>query len=136
MRGISLLLIGAALASCTTATPPPMRSAQGQQEFERLVAGKVAGPPQSCLATFNTNDMIVIDDETVAFRQGANRVYVNHLQSGCNGIASGFNALVTRQTGASSLCRGDIAESQNLTSHVTTGSCVFGDFIPYSRAGG
>ena len=135
MRGISLLLIGATIASCTTAAGPPTRSAQGQQQFERLVAGKVAGPPLSCLATFNTNDMVVIDDETVAFRQGANRVYVNHLQSGCNGIASGFNALVTRQSDASSLCRGDIAESRNLTSHLTTGSCIFGDFIPYTRAG-
>ena len=135
MRGISLLLIGATIASCTTTVGPPTRSAQGQQEFDRLVAGKVAGPPQSCLATFNTNDMVVIDDETVAFRQGANRVYVNHLQSGCNGIASGFNALVTRQSGASSLCRWDIAESRNLTSHLTTGSCVFGDFIPCTRRG-
>ena len=133
---ISLLLIGAALTSCTTAAmEQPTRTARGQQELDRLLAGKVAGPPQSCLATFNTNDMVVIDDETVAFRQGGSRVYVNHLREGCNGIASGFNALVTRQTGASSLCRGDIAESRNLTSHITTGSCVFGDFIPYTRPG-
>jgi hypothetical protein len=136
MRRISLLLIGAVLASCTTAVAEqPTRTAKGQQEFDRLIAGKVAGPPQNCLATFNTNDMVIIDDETIAFRQGSNRVYVNHLHSGCNGIASGFNALVTRQSSGSSLCRGDIAESRNVTSNLTTGSCVMGDFIPYTRAG-
>ena len=40
MRGISLLLLGATLASCTAAPPQPMRSARAQAQYSQLLAGK------------------------------------------------------------------------------------------------
>jgi hypothetical protein len=135
MRGISLLLLGASLVSCTTA-PEPTRSAKHEQQYQDLINGKVAGAAQGCLPLLPNrgNDMVVIDDQTIAFKAGAGRVYVNHLGPGCTGVGLG-NALVTKQTG-SSLCRGDIAQVQNLTSGITIGSCTLGDFVPYARAGG
>jgi hypothetical protein len=134
MRSISLLLIGAALVGCSTtaAQQAQVRSPQKQQEYERLVAGKVAGPPQSCLPHYSSNDMVVIDENTIAFRDGTRRVYVNHMQGGCNNLG-GTYALVTRQFGNAELCRGDIGQVVDLTNHFTVGSCVFGDFIPYTR---
>ena len=132
MRRIALLLIGAALGSCATTPPAPTRSAAKQVEYERLLAGKVAGAPQSCLATYHQNDMVVIDESTVAFRQGSNRVYVNHMQGGCSNLGDNY-ALVTKQFGSAQLCRGDIAQVVDLTNKFTVGSCVFGDFIPYAR---
>ena len=135
MRGISLLVIGAALTSCMTGPPqPPMRTAEKQHQYEQLLAGKVAGPPQSCLSSYHNDDMVVIDESTVAFRQGSSRVYVNHMQGGCNNLGGNY-ALVTRQFGSSQLCRGDIGQVVDLTNHFTIGSCVFGDFIPYTRPG-
>src|SRR5215212_3842375 len=135
VRSISLLLLGAALVSCTTA-PEPTRSAKNEQQFQQLVSGKVAGPAQGCmpLRPRTGDDMVVIDGETVAFKGVGGQVYVNHLGPGCNDVGLG-NALVTKQTG-SSLCRGDIAQVQNLTSGITVGSCTLGDFVPYTRAGG
>ena len=98
MRCISLLFIGAALASCsTTAQPPAMRSAQGQEQFQRLLAGKVAGPPVSCLPSTRNDDMTVIDEDTVIFRQSGSRVYLGHMQGGCNMLGQGGYALVTKQ---------------------------------------
>ena len=132
MRGISLLLLGAILSSCATAPPQPMRTAAKQHQFEQLLAGKVAGPPVSCLPTFRQDDMVVIDDSTVAFRQGSSRVYVNHMQGGCNNLGGNY-ALVTRTFGGSQLCRGDIGQVVDLTNKFTVGSCVFGDFVPYTR---
>ena len=134
MRGIYLLLLGATIASCTMA-PEPTRSAKGERQYQDLINGKVAGAPQGCLPMLPNrgNDMVVVDDETLAFKAGAGRVYVTHLSPGCNGVGLG-NALVTKQTG-SSLCRGDIAQVQNLTSGITVGSCTIGDFVPYSRPG-
>ena len=133
MRGISLLLLGATLASCT-ATPEPARSARGEQQFQHLITGKVAGAAQACLPMRpNWGDMVVLDDQTVAFKGGGGRVYVNHLSPGCTGVGLG-NALVTKQPG-SSLCRGDIATVENLQSRITVGSCTFGEFVPYSRPG-
>jgi hypothetical protein len=136
MRSIPLLLIGAGLVSCTTAPPPPGGAAQNQDRLQRLIAGKVAGTPQSCISNITTrsNNMVVIDDQTVAFRAAGGRVYVGHLSPGCSNIGMG-NSLVTRQSAASSLCRGDIAQLRNFSSGATVGSCTFQEFIPYSPAG-
>jgi hypothetical protein len=134
MRGISLLLISAFIVGCTTTSAQPLRSAAKQQEYEKLLAGKVAGPPQNCLPTYHQDDMVVIDESTIAFRQGSSRVYINHMQGGCSNLGGSY-ALVTKQFGSSQLCRGDIAQVEDLTNHLTVGSCVFGDFIPYTRTG-
>lgn len=133
MRSIPLLLLGATLVSCTTAPPAPTRTAERENRLQQLVAGKVAGPAQSCVPTITThaNDMTVIDDRTVVFKAGGGRVYVGHLSPGCENIGLG-NSLITKQSAGSSLCHGDIAQLQNLTSGVTTGSCIFTDFVPYS----
>jgi hypothetical protein len=133
MRRISLLLIGGALVACTTtAAQQPIRSVKAQKQYEELLAGKVAGPPISCLPTYHQDDMVVIDERTVAFRTGRSRVYVNHMQGGCTNLGGPY-ALVTRSFGSAQLCRGDIGQVVDLTNHFTVGSCVFGDFIPYTR---
>ena len=132
MRGLILLVTGAALVSCTTAPPQPTRTLAKQRQYEQLLAGKVAGPPVSCLPHYASNDMVVIDDSTIAFREGSNRVYVNHMMGGCNNLGGNY-ALVTRQFGSAQLCRGDIGQVVDLTNHFTVGSCVFGDFVPYIR---
>src|SRR5215213_4961734 len=133
MRGISLLLVAAAIIGCTTTSAQePIRTAAKQRQFDQLLAGKVAGPPVSCLPTFRQDDMVVIDDRTIAFRQGSSRTYVNHMQGGCSNLGGGY-ALVTRTFGGGQLCRGDIAQVVDLTNRITVGSCVFGDFVPYTR---
>ena len=135
MRGIALLLIGATLASCAAA-PQPGRSAKAETRFQNLLAGKVAGPAVSCLPSYRAEDMIVIDDETIAFRDSSRRVWVTNLQGGCSNLGSGSYALVTKRFGGSGLCRGDIGQVADLTSGMTVGSCVFGDFTPYERPNG
>src|SRR5215212_7801233 len=135
MRSIALLLIGVALASCSTAIPQPMRSAKAEQHYQQLLAGKVAGAPVSCLPSYNARDMVVIDDNTVAFKAGSGRVYVAHMQGGCSNLGAGHYALVTRQYGGSGLCRGDIAQVTDILNGFSVGSCVFGDFTPYTRTG-
>ena len=133
MRRISLMVIGGALVACTTtAAEQPIRSVKAQKEYDQLLAGKVAGAPVSCLPSFNQNDMVVIDERTVAFRQGSGRVWVNHMQGGCSNLGGSY-ALVTRTFGSAQLCRGDIGQVVDLTNHFTVGSCVFGDFVPYTK---
>lgn len=133
LRPAVFLLVGAALASCSTAPPQMTRSADAQHQFEQLIAGKIAGAPQRCLQSYSQNDMMVIDERTIAYRQGSSRVYINHLEQGCPGLGSASTALVTRSFGSSETCRGDIAQVLDTSSHMIVGSCVFGDFIPYAK---
>jgi len=136
MRVISMLLAGAILASCTTGPPPPpMRSAQNQREYDRLLSGKVAQAPISCLPHYRSGDMRTIDEYTILFRDGSYRTYVAHMEGGCNGVGSGHYALVTRQFGSADLCRGDIAQVVDPVNHIQVGSCVWGGFTPYVTPG-
>lgn len=139
MRGISLILLGAMLASCA-APPPgatPIRSAKAESRYQELLSGKVAQAPVSCLPAFRTtgSDMVIIDQNTVAFKRNSSRVYVAHMQGGCPNLGVGPYALVTHQVGTATLCRGDIAQVVDTLAHTTVGSCVFGDFTPYVRPG-
>ncbi len=133
MRRLTPLLILSALASCTYAPPgPAVADTRSQARLAKMLAGKVPGAPQSCLPRSRSNDMTVIDDNTIAFRDGTNRVWVTHPRGGCNLLASGGYTLVLRNFGGMGLCQGDIGSVVDLRSHSTVGSCSMGEFVPYT----
>jgi hypothetical protein len=134
MRSMSLLLLTAALGGCMT-SPPPGRTAEAEAHLNQLLAGRTAGPPRSCLSDFRANNMVVIDDDTVVFRDGRTVYRNDFMGAGCSRLGSGHYALLTRRVGGIGLCRGDIAEVKDLANGMTVGSCVVGDFIPYTKAG-
>ncbi len=134
MRSVSLLLLTVALAACST-TPQMVRSAEADAHLEKLIAGKTAGPGRACLPHHRTGNMVVIDDNTVVFESGRT-VYRNDFQGGeCARLGSGFYTLVTRTSGTG-LCRGDIAQVMDISSGSQVGSCVLGDFVPYTAPRG
>jgi hypothetical protein len=135
MRALRLALIGAALASCTTAPEPAQRDAAKERELQMLLAGKAAGPPVSCLPNYSSNDMQIIDGRNVAFRQGGRTVYLMHLSPGCQLLGRGNYALLTRQFGGMGYCRGDIVRVFDPVSHITVGSCGIDQIVPYTRPG-
>ena len=134
MRCMSLLLLTATLGACA-AGPEPARTAEAESHLNSLIAGKVPSKPLSCLPHYRANDMVVIDDGTVVFKNGRT-VYRNDFQGGsCAQLGRGHYALVTRTSGGG-LCRGDIAEVRDLSAGITVGSCVLGDFVPYATPRG
>ncbi len=136
MRTHCLILASAiALAGCATAVPQP-RSAAAEQRLQQLLAGKVAGPAQSCLPTRRSSDMVVIDDDTVLFRDGSRRVWRTEMGGPCSFLGSSSYALVTRSSGGHAPCRGEIAQITDLTSGMVASTCVWGDFVPYTMSGG
>jgi hypothetical protein len=135
MRIITLALAASALASCTTAPEPSQRSAGKEAELAQLTAGKVAQRPITCLPYRGSDEMRVIDEETIAYRDGGYRTYVTHMSGRCSNLGSGSTALVTRLYGSTGVCRGDIARVVDTANGITIGSCSFGDFTPYVRPG-
>lgn len=131
MRGIPILIAGAAFVTCTASAEQPM-SAKAQAKYDQLVAGRVAGPPLTCLPTLRANDMLIIDDNTIAFKNGS-RVYINHPEGGCPQLSQGHTAIITSQYGQTGPCRGDVLQVEDTLSHIGVGSCVYGDFTPYMR---
>ena len=133
MRIMMIAIAATSLAACETVdNQPQQRSASQQQSYDKLLAGKVPGKAESCLPLYRSNDMTVIDDDTILYRDGRT-TYVNKPLGGCNNLGNGSYALVTHSTG-SQLCRGDIAQVRDMTSGMTVGSCALGDFVPYKPA--
>jgi hypothetical protein len=105
-----------------------------QEQLQKLITGKVAQAPVSCLPSYNAGDMIVIDENVIAFRSGANRVYVAHMNGPCTNLGGAGNyALLTKSVGGLGLCKGDIAQVVDTSAHITVGSCSFGEIVPYVR---
>ena len=130
------LSIGAALVlvSCTAGAHEYQRSSEAQQDLDRALAGRVAGKPLNCIPNYRATDMQIIDDYTIIFKDGRT-VYLQMPDHGCPGIANHSNVLVNRPMGTSQLCSGDINHLIDPSTGMAGGSCVFRDFVPYSRPG-
>ena len=77
--------------------------------------------------------MVVIDENTILFRDGANRVWRTEMRGPCNGLGRPGTALLTKQYGSSGLCSGEIAQVVDTSTGSPIGSCVLSDFVPYRR---
>ncbi|HWJ59828.1 MAG TPA: DUF6491 family protein [Sphingomicrobium sp.] len=135
MRTLSILLVGATLASCAAVPPQPMRTPERQAQYMRLLGDKVAGPPQSCLQSYNQQDLSIIDGRTLIYRQGTGRAYLVTLTPGCEQISTGGYALVTRSFGGMGMCQGDIAQVSDVLNRQLAGSCTVASIVPYARPG-
>ncbi|HET9397487.1 MAG TPA: hypothetical protein VFO45_01575 [Sphingomicrobium sp.] len=130
--GLSAMAIA---ASCSTTPVEQSSSPRAQQELAEALAGRVPGKPVSCLPNYRADNMQIIDDWTILFKDGRT-IYLQKPRGGCPGIASRRNVLVTRLHGTSQLCSGDISHLVDPTSGIGGGACVFGDFVPYTKPAG
>lgn len=132
MRSIPFLIAATAIAGCSTA-PEPGRSAEAEATLNRTLAGRVAGQPMSCLPPYGRQEMITIDQNTILFKSGRT-VFRNDLKSsGCANLGGSYSLVTHSSSGR--LCSGDIAQVADIRNGITVGSCVLGDFVPYTRAG-
>nr|WP_294171034.1 hypothetical protein [uncultured Sphingomonas sp.] len=129
---ITAAIVTATLTGCAVSnTQQGQRSLRAQQTLDRYLVGKAAGTPRSCLPSYRSQDMIVVDDQTILFRDGSNRIWRNDPAGGCSGLGRPGTALVTRSFGGTGLCRGEIATVVDTGSGFTVGSCSLGDFVPF-----
>ena len=129
---MSLLLIAAAIAGCAPVAPPMAQTPQARAHLDQLLAGRAAGPAQSCISRFGSNDMIVIDENTVLFKSGGTYYRNDFRGQGCSRLGSPGYAMVTKSFG-SQLCSGEIVTVSDLHSGSLGGACSFGEFVPYRR---
>ena len=127
----SLLILAAA---CTPTARDLDRQATAEAgtraALDRELAGLVPGRPQACVQQIELREVNAYGDTFVYGSRGRTR-YVNRTSGGCGDV--GGEAILVTRTPSSQLCRGDIATSINRASRVTTGSCSFGDFVPYTK---
>ena len=115
-----------ALASC--AAPPPTDAPD--PAFQAELAGRAAGPPQSCVAAQTGDAPRVIDGHTLAYGSGRT-IYVNRLPAECPGLRP-LETLVIEVNGGN-FCRGDRFRTVEPGSIIPGPTCLLSDWVPYRR---
>ena len=130
---IGTALLAAAVAGCATNAPNyGERSPEAQQLLASYLDGKTPGPAQSCLPHYRTDDQIAVDEQTILYRDGSNRVWRTEMNGPCIGLGRPGTAILVRTSSGIGLCRGEIAEVVDTSTGMTVGSCSFGDFVLYT----
>ena len=128
----ALLLIGGTAAlSADTEGYDAWRDAEQRVKLDKALAGLVPGKAQSCLHQFRDSYITERYGDTILYRRTRGEVYRVDTGGGCFGRSRG-DAIITRSP-TGDLCRGAIVRPEDLVSHMPSGSCSFGDFIPYRR---
>lgn len=127
-----IVLSLAALAGLAlTAGPSVARERpSGDEKLAKLLEGRVAGKPQSCINTRVNSQSQVIDRTAVVYGQGRT-IWVN-VPANARDLDDD-DALLVRQYGTS-LCRQDIVTTFDPNGGFYTGNVFLGDFVPYTRA--
>jgi hypothetical protein len=103
----------------------------GEAKLAKLLDGRVAGEPESCIRTFPHTDLTVIDGTALVYKQGRT-LWVNRTHEPRD--IDDNDALVSRQFGAQ-LCRTDIVTTIDRNAGFYTGNIFLSDFVPYRRPG-
>lgn len=133
---VIVAICGGALLVASSIAPAQYeaRSSKEAQKLARALAGRMPGKPVDCISNYRGSDMQIIDDQTILFREGGT-VYVQKPRGGCYGLGNGNYTLITRLHATHRLCSGQIGEMVDRVSGFGYGSCVFGEFLPYRKAG-
>ncbi len=121
LAATALLAGGASLQAKPKLTP--------EQRLEKLLEGRVAGKPTTCISMSDTRDMEIIDGVALVYRSGST-LYVNRPKNPKD--IDSDDILVIRPTG-SQLCRLDMIHTVDRIGHFTTGFINLNDFVPYRR---
>jgi hypothetical protein len=125
MRALMLIAAAAIVASCSRPVSPP------GADFAQATAGRVAGPPQSCVSTNPAENLHVIDQQTVAYGYGRT-VFINRLPGPCPALSQ-FNTLIVEGGVGGQYCRGDRVRGREPGALIAGPSCNLGDWVPYRR---
>lgn len=103
---------------------------EGEKRLAKLLKGRVAGDPVSCIRTFPRDRMQTVDGTAYVYGAG-NTVYVQRTQDPSR--IDDTDMLVTNRFSATQLCRLDVTTTIDRFTGIFTGAVFFEDFVPYKR---
>lgn len=123
LAATATLLGGAAVHAKPKLTP--------EQQLAKMLEGRVAGEPTSCISLADTRDMTVLDKTAIVYKTGS-VIWVNRPTNAKD--LDSDDILVTHPTG-SQFCKLDIVNTMDRSGHFSTGFITLGDFVPYRKVG-
>lgn len=98
--------------------------------LDKALAGRVAGPPVSCIDSYLSDGPQIIDNHTLIYRQ-VGRLWRNTLPDACPSLDEDSILIVDVYGGQ--LCSNDRFRTVQRSSHIPSGYCRLGNFVPYSK---
>ena len=120
-----------ALATPLAAQDNPTRAERAEAAFQELVEGRVAGEPQNCINTFNSNDLRVEENVGLVYERG-NTLWVARARNPQN--LGAWDVPIIERHNASRLCTNDVMRTVDRTTGMHTGALFLDDFVPYTLA--
>ncbi|MCZ8170571.1 MAG: hypothetical protein ACK442_06545 [Novosphingobium sp.] len=128
MRALAIALAATALVAGGTAVSAKPKLTP-EQRLEKLLDGRVAGKPTTCISQADSRDLEIIDGVALVYRSGST-LYVNKPK---NPEDLDSDDILVIRTSGSQLCRLDMVHTVDRMSHFTTGFVNLGEFVPYRR---
>jgi hypothetical protein len=125
MRALMLIAAAAVVASCSRAVTPPGST------FAEETAGRTAGAAQTCISAFPSQNLRVLDPQTIAYGYG-NTIYINRLPGACPALSQ-FNTIIVDAADGNQYCRGNRIRGREPGAIIAGPTCNLGDWIPYRK---
>jgi len=102
----------------------------GEEKLAKLLEGRAAGEPQSCIFAPNTSQLTVIDRTALVYKSGGT-IYVNR-PANPKSLDAGDVLVIDRMS--HQLCNTDMVNTRSQGSlSFYTGSVFLGQFVPYRK---
>lgn len=131
MKYLGSILAGLALAATPALASAETPAERGEARLAKMIEGRAAGEPVSCIPALRSNRLTVIDHVGLVYDAG-DTIYVARAS---NPRSLGRNDIVVIDRFGSQLCKQDIVRTVDRYQHYTTGAVFLEDFIPYTKQG-
>ncbi|MEE4154976.1 MAG: hypothetical protein V2I27_12515 [Erythrobacter sp.] len=102
----------------------------GEKRLAKMLEGRVAGEPQSCLRTLPAPHVTVIDETAIVYGRGST-IWVQRTADPES--IDRDDVISVRQFRAGQMCRADLVTTSERYSGIFTGTVMLEDFIPYRK---
>lgn len=123
------LAVIAGLAAAPASAMASRPKLTGEAQLAKILDGRVAGKPVSCVQMNQTDDVTIVDKTALVYKVGAT-YYVNRPT---NADSLNDNEILVTKTYTSELCRLDTVQLHDRTSRMWSGFVGLQDFVPYTR---
>ena len=103
---------------------------RGEEKLAKLLDGRVAGEPQSCIRTLGSRNLSQIDGTALTYRDG-DTVWVNYTRNP-DSIDDRDIMVIDRFSG-SSLCRTDQVKLVDRVNGFLSGILLLDEYVPYKK---
>ncbi len=129
MKTIATILAATALALTGAAASAQTLAEKGEARLAKILEGRVAGEPVSCIPAPRSNRLEVIEHVGVVYDAGKT-IYVARPQD--PKVLGRHDALIVERIG-SQLCKQDVTRTFDRNLGFTTGVVFLSDFVPYTK---